>query len=107
MKQSIMDNGDYVDALLDSAQTAYSVDLTHDTLEKAFSQATSNRHDIGMDLPCSYSEYCRARTEYVTKETLQNYRLIDTSEKLLKRFESGVSQLTIEYQEYGVDGSPI
>lgn len=35
MKQSILENGNYVDALLESAQAVYSVDLTGDLLEKS------------------------------------------------------------------------
>ena len=107
MKKSIMDNGDYVEALLDSAQTAYAIDLTHDILEKAFSQSSGNRYEIDLPLPCSYDEYCRLRSQHVSKATLENYRLIDTSEKLVKRFETGTTQLTIEYQEEGIHGESI
>lgn len=107
MKQSIMDNSDYVDALLSSAQTAYSVDLTHDTLEKAFSQETGRRRHIPLEPPCSYERYCQLHSCYVTPKTLESYRLVDTSEKLLKRFAAGTNQLTIEYQELGIDDKPI
>lgn len=36
MKQSILENGNYVDALMDAAEAVYTVDLTHDRLEKIF-----------------------------------------------------------------------
>lgn len=106
-KQSILENGNYVDALLESAQAAYAVDLTHNKLETVFSQPSENRYDLGMEPPCSYNSYCKLHSEHVTKETLENYRLVDTSEKLLRRFESGTKQLTIEYQEEGRNGQAI
>lgn len=37
MKQSILENENYVDALMDEAEAVYTVDLTHDRLEKIFS----------------------------------------------------------------------
>ena len=36
MKQSILENENYVDALMDEAEAVYTVDLTHDRLEKIF-----------------------------------------------------------------------
>lgn len=33
MKQSILENGKYVDALLETAEAVYTVNLTEDTLE--------------------------------------------------------------------------
>ncbi len=107
MKRSILENGNYVDALLDTAQAAYTVDLTHDKLEKIFYQTNTKRFDIKLELPCSYDEYCVKRSQFVETDTLENYRLIDTSEKLLKRFLTGTKQITVEYQEKGRDDSLI
>ena len=107
MRQSILENSHYVDALLASAQTAYAVNLTDDMLEKVFSQPTENRFDLGINPPCSYDDYCERRTRYVTDDTLENYRLIDTADKLLKRFEAGASEVTIEYRERTKDGGAI
>lgn len=36
MKQAILENGNYVEALLDTAEAVYTVDFTHDRLEKIF-----------------------------------------------------------------------
>ena len=99
MKQSFMENAHYVDALLESAQTAYSVNLTDDELERAFTQPSEERFDLGIEPPCSYDAYCRRRSKLITDDTVESYRLIDTSEKLLKRFEAGASEVTIEYRE--------
>ena len=61
MKQSILENGKYVDALLETAEAVYTVNLTEDTLE--------------------------------------NYRIVDTSEKLIGRFTDGDKQVVVEYLE--------
>ena len=101
MKQSILENGNYVDALLDTAMAVYTVNLTHDKMEKIFYQTNTKRFDIELELPSSYDEYCAKRSQYVTDRTLENYRIIDTSDKLLRRFMTGTKQLTVEYQERG------
>ena len=36
MKQSILENSNYVDALMETAEAVYTVDLTNDCLENAF-----------------------------------------------------------------------
>ncbi len=99
MRHSVLENGNYVEALLDSARTAYSVDLTNDTLEKVFAQHSEGRFDLGLEPPCSYDVYCQRRSEFVIDDTLESYRLVDSSEKLLKRFEGGANEVTIEYRE--------
>lgn len=38
----------------------------------------------------------------MTEDTLENYRIMDSSEKLLERFENGEKQITVEYCERGV-----
>ena len=38
----------------------------------------------------------------MTEDTLENYRIMDSSEKLLERFENGETQITVEYCERGV-----
>ena len=39
----------------------------------------------------------------MTEDTLENYRIMDSSEKLLERFENGEKQITVEYCERGVE----
>lgn len=107
MKQSILENGNYVDALLESSQAAYSVNLTNDTVEKVFSYPSENRYDLDIEPPCPYSTYCCERAQFVTDDTLKSYQLIDTSDKLLQRFAAGANQVTIEYQERTRDGGVI
>ena len=106
MKQSILENGSYVDALMENAEVIYSVDLTHDTLENIFYHTEQQEFDINLDLPCSYDQYCKARSVHVTEDTLENYRIVDSSKKLLERFYSGSKQITVEYMEHNASGIP-
>ncbi len=107
LKQSLLENGNYVEALLDSAQAAYSVDITHDRIERIFMQPKGTFRDLGVGVPYSYNSYCERRSRYITSDTLRSYLLVSTSEKLLSRFDSGTNQITIEYQEEGTDGKPL
>ena len=68
MKQSILENGNYVDALLESAQAVYSVDLTGDRLEKIFYHTTECEFDLNIKFPCSYDEYCLNRSRFVREQ---------------------------------------
>ena len=105
MKQSIIENSNYVDALMETAEAVYNVDLTHDQLEKIFYHAVTDEFSLGIHPPCSYNEYCMARSQYISEETMENYRIVDSSEKLLERFRTGSKQITVEYREKSADGS--
>ena len=37
---------------------------------------------------------------------MENYCIVDSSEKLLERFRNGAKQVTVEYQENGSNGEP-
>ena len=102
VKHSLMENGDYVDALMETAQAIYSVELTHDCLEKVYYPDGGSDSDSHIEPPYSYNAYCAERRKYVTEDTLENYRIMDSSEKLLERFENGEKQITVEYCERGV-----
>ena len=107
MKQSIVENGNYVDALMETAQSVYLVNLTDDTLEQIFYHVEEQEFDVTVQLPCSYDEYCNGRKKYVSEETLENFRIVDSSAKLLERFQNGEKQVTVEYQEMGLNGKLI
>ena len=107
LRQSILENsGGYVDALLDSAQAAYSVNLTNDRVEQVFLEPDGGLAEPGMQLPCSYTAFCGKYAESVTASTLESYQLTDSSEKLLARFKSGANEVTIEFCEITPDGKP-
>ena len=102
LKQTILENGNYVEALLDTAEAVYTVDFTHDRLENIFYHSERVREfALEIDLPCSYDAYCLKQKEFVTKNTRENYRIVESSEKMLNRFRTGEKQITVEYQEMG------
>lgn len=101
MKQSILENGNYVDAMLETAEAVYTVNLTEDRLEKIFYPEGTHKLNIDIQLPCSYDDYCKQRIPYISSETQETYRIVDSSDKLLERFAMGDKQVTVEYQEMG------
>ena len=107
MKQSILENGNYVDALMETAEAVYTVDLTNDRLEHAFYHVSHNNFVIDQEMPCSYDRYCQERSHLVAEDTLESYRIMDSSRKLLERFQEGDKQITVEYQEENRNGDMI
>lgn len=109
LKQSILENDSYVDALLELSDVIYTVDLTKDILEKSITlngkREKSRELLIDYPLPCSYQDYCREYIKKVTQETIGSYCMADDSAKLLKRFEAGETHLSIEYCIQEDDGS--
>lgn len=99
MKQQIMENGDYMDALMETAQAVYTVDLTNDVLDKMFFHDNVPEFDVKAETPMSYDAYCMQQSRFITEDTLESYRIVDSSEKLLGRFENGEKQVAVEYQE--------
>ena len=108
VKQSILESGDYVDALMQMAEAVYTVDLTHDRVENIFCrEGARERINAKVEVPCSYDEYCRIRSELVSPDTRENFRIMDSSAKMLERYRNGERQVTIEYQETTADGGHI
>ena len=106
LKQSILENDSYVDALLSTADAIYSVNLTQDILERRFLKEEEGPVSLVIDypLPGSYQDYCREYAQGITPDTLESYRLTDSPAKLLKRFSAGDKQFTVEYRLAGPDG---
>ena len=108
MKQIILENGNYVEALLDTAEVVCTADFTHDRLENIFYHSNSvQKFNMKVSLPCSYNEYCIKHKELITDDTIENYRIVDSSAKLLERFHTGEKQVTVEYREKDINGKPI
>ena len=109
LKQSILENDSYVDAMLDMADCIFMVDLTHDRLEREIilpgKEEAHARLSAAFPLPCSYQAYCEAYMPQVTKPTQGCYRISMNSKDLLKRFEAGDRQFTAEYGMRERDGS--
>mgnify|MGYP000636428433 CR=1 FL=1 len=107
MKQSIIENSHYAEALLETAEAVFAVDLTNDSLEQIFYHSGQKKFDLNIDLPCSYEKYCGECSAFVAEETLESYRIVDSSKKLLQRFENGDKQVVVEYQETDESGRRI
>lgn len=108
VKQSILESGDYVDALMQMAEAVYTVDLTHDSVENIFCrEGARERINAKVEVPCSYDEYCRIRSDLVSPDTRENFRIMDSSAKMLERYRNGERQVTVEYQETTADGGHI
>ena len=60
MKQSILENSNYIEALLETAEALYTVNLTQDRLEQIFQHRKKEERifDFQGELPCSYDEMC-------------------------------------------------
>ena len=108
LKQSIVENENYAEALLQTANVVYTVDLTNDKLENVYYHEAAFKIENDIQTPRSYSDYCNKRSRYVTEDTLENYRIVDSSFKLLKRFATGAKQVTVEYCEtMGKENKPV
>ena len=108
LKQSIVENENYAEALLQTANAVYTVDLTNDKLENVYYHEAAFKVENDIQTPRSYSDYCNKRSRYVTEDTLENYRIVDSSFKLLKRFATGAKQVTVEYCEtMGKENKPV
>ena len=101
LKQSILENDSYVDALLEPADAIYTVNLTNDILERIILLGKRKKESLNMlfdyPLPGSYRDYCSECKRIVTQETLGSYRMADDCEKLLKRFDAGEKCLSVEF----------
>lgn len=58
LRQSIVENSNYADALLETAEAGYMVNLTEDRMEQVFYQKGILEFLDELELPCSYNEYC-------------------------------------------------
>lgn len=105
LTQSILENGNYIEALMDTAEIIQSVNLTQNLLEKIFWQNRENRQIPEIKLPCPYDTYCKNYQRFVTKETRENYRITENPAQLIERFKAGEKQVTVEYQVEQSDGS--
>ena len=109
LKQSILENDSYVDALLELSDVIYTVNLTKDVLERriVLNGKEQKSRELFMDypLPCSYQDYCWEYEKKITQETIVGYCMTDNCEKLRKRFENGETNMSVEYCAREDDGS--
>ena len=85
------------------------MNLTKDKLERYIVLNGKQKEQSSLfgeyPLPCPYGEFCRRYMGKITRETLGSYRMVDDAEKLLKRFQSGETHVSVEYCTHEEDGS--
>ncbi len=108
MKHSLLENDNYVEALIDANDALFTVDpdprpARADLLPDYRAAAVRSADDAALLL----RRLLRQRRHFVTPETLENYRIVDTASKLLERFHSGFKYVTVEYREQTPCGEPV
>ncbi len=110
LKQSIMENDSYVDALLELSDVIYTVNLTRRySGEKYYSKGKRAKEQGAVSwiihLPCYYQDYCGEYEKKVTKETKAEYNMTNDTEKLRERYKNGETNMSVEYCAHEDDGS--
>ena len=109
LKQSIIENDSYVDALLELSDVIYTVNLKTDTLERniILKGKEQKNKELFLDypLPCNYQDYCAEYEKKVTKETKAEYNMTNDTKKLLERYNNGDTNISVEYCFHEDDGS--
>ena len=85
----------------------FAVDLTNDSLEQIFYHSGQKKFDLNIDLPCSYEKYCGNAVRLSRRRHWNHTAIVDSSKKLLQRFENGDKQVVVEYQETDESGRRI
>ena len=109
LKQSIIENDSYVDALLELSDVIYTVNLKTDILERniILKGKEQKNKELFLDypLPCDYQDYCAEYEKKVTKETKAEYNMTNDTKKLLERYKNGDTNISVEYCFHEDDGS--
>ena len=102
LKQSILENDSYVDAMLDMADCIYMVDLTHDRAGKGYRASGEGGSTCtplyGIFAAMRVSGLLRSHMMQITRQTQGCYRTAMSVTDLLKRFEAGDRQFSAEYE---------
>ena len=93
----------YKDALMTEAIVLYQVNFSKDTIENDIVQRKKNEiikvlDTVDISTPCSYDEYCRRWSNRVSDDTMDNYRRLSTSAKMIDEYNKGTTLLTIDYR---------
>ena len=109
LKQSIIENDSYVDALLELSDVIYTVNLKTDILERNIilkgKEQKNKEMFLDYPLPCNYQDYCAEYEKKVTKETKAEYNMTNDTKKLLERYNNGDTNISVEYCFHEDDGS--
>lgn len=96
LKQSILENANYIEALMNMAQSIFSVNLTQNQIDGIYDKYMVE--NIRPALPCSYEAYFKQWKSNVLEDCLGSFSIVESCQNLLDRYKAGNKYVTIEYQ---------
>ena len=96
LKQSILENANYIEALMNMAQSIFSVNLTENQIDGIYDKyMQKNKKPM---LPCSYEAYFKQWKPNVLEDCLGSFEIVESCQSLLDRYKAGDKHVTVEYQ---------
>lgn len=96
LKQSILENANYIEALMNMAQSIFSVNLTQNQIDGIYDKyMQKNKKPV---LPCSYETYFKQWKSNVLEDCLGSFSIVESCQNLLDRYKTGDKHVTVEYQ---------
>lgn len=96
LKQSILENANYIEALMNMAQSIFSVNLTQNQIDGIYDEyMQKNKKPV---LPCSYETYFKQWKSNVLEDCLGSFSIVESCQNLLDRYKAGDKHVTVEYQ---------
>ena len=96
LKQSILENANYIEALVNMAQSIFSVNLTQNQIDGIYDKyMQKNKKPV---LPCSYETYFKQWKSNVLEDCLGSFSIVESCQNLLDRYKAGDKHVMVEYQ---------
>ena len=96
LKQSILENANYIEALMNMAQSIFSVNLTQNQIDGIYDEyMQKNKKPV---LPCSYETYFKQWKSNVLEDCLGSFSIVESCQNLLDRYKAGDKHVMVEYQ---------
>lgn len=96
LKQSILENANYIEALMNMAQSIFSVNVTQNQIDGIYDKyMQKNKKPV---LPCSYETYFKQWKSNVLEDCLGSFSIVESCQNLLDRYKAGDKHVTVEYQ---------
>ena len=96
LKQSILENANYIETLMNMAQSIFSVNLTQNQIDGIYDKyMQKNKKPV---LPCSYETYFKQWKSNVLEDCLGSFSIVESCQNLLDRYKAGDKHVTVEYQ---------
>ena len=96
LKQSILENANYIEALMNMAQSIFSVNLTQNKIDGIYDK--DMQENTKTDLPCSYETYFKRWKSNVLDDCLGSFSIVESCQSLLDRYKAGDKYVMAEYQ---------